>query len=426
MRIAVRLALCSLLSSLPMLAAACAGGAGADADPSGLATVRDSTRPDSVIVRIAGEVPAERIRRVTEELRIQPDAEDTTLFGDARDFEVGRDGRLFVYDAAAHRIFLFGPDGAHRRTIGRQGAGPGEFSQNNGMQLLPDGRLAQLDSRNARLNFFSADGDFLESWVIPAGFSTTNGIRGDRSGALFLVRPVTPPRDGEILGRMGLVRLGAGGAFGDSTLAPDLRVPQVFYTATEKVGNNTNMSSTGPMHAPRFLWALHPEGHLIAVNGARYEIEVSRPGVPLRIVRDASPVEVPEAERAWDEARITFNLRMTDPSWTFTGPAIPAVKPPIRELQVARDGRIWVRVSTPSQRIPDAEREAPIEGRAPPPLFRDAVHYEVFAADGKFLGRVELPIRSAWMDAEGDLVWVLDRDSDGLPGVVRLRVVPGF
>lgn len=407
-------------------AAACAAGTDDVADPSGLSTVRDSTRADSVIVRVAGEVPAERLRSAVEELRIQPDAEDTTLFGETRDFEVGRDGRLFVYDAAAHRIFLFGPDGTHRRTIGRQGAGPGEFSQNNGMQLLPDGRLAQLDSRNARLNFFSADGDFLESWVIPAGFSTTNGLRADRSGALFLVRPVTPPRDGEILGRMGLVRLRDGGEFGDSTVAPDLPVPQVTYTATEKVGTSTNMSSTAPRHAPRFLWALHPDGYFVAANGARAEIEVGRPGTPLRIVRDASPVAVPDEERAWDEARITFNLRMTDPGWTFTGPAIPSVKPPIRDLQLSRDGRLWVRVSTPSERIPDAEREPPVEGRAAPASFRDPVHYEVFAADGKFLGRVVLPINATWVEAENDLVWVLDRDSDGLPGVLRLRVVPGL
>lgn len=423
MRVDVRSVMCALVA---VVGIACSVGSEVTADPSGLATIRDSTRTDSVIVRVAGEVPAELLRSVTEELRIQPDAEDTTLFGETRDFEVGRDGRLYVYDAASQRIFLFGPDGAHRRTIGRQGAGPGEFNQNNGLQLLTDGRLAQLDSRNARVSFFSADGDFLESWVIPAGFSTTNGIRADRSGALFLVRPVTLPRDGEILGRMGLVRLGAGGDFADSTVAPDLRVPQIFYTATEKVGANTNMSSTGPRHAPRFLWALHPEGHFIAVNGARYEIEVSRPGTPLRIVRDASPVPVPDEERAWDEARITFNLRMTDPSWTFTGPAIPAEKPPIRDLQVARDGRIWVRVSTPSERIPDGEREPRREGRSEPPLFRDAVHYEVFAADGKFLGRVVLPINSTWVEAENDLVWVLDRDADGLPGVVRLRVVPGL
>jgi hypothetical protein len=422
MRLGSRSVLCALVT----LVAACSAGTESAADPSGLATVRDSTRPDSVIVRIAGEVPAERLRTVTEELRIQPDAEDTTLFGETRDFEVGHDGRLFVYDAASQRIFLFGPDGAHRRTIGRQGGGPGEFRQNNGMQRLPDGRVAQLDSRNARLNFFSADGDFMESWVVPAGFSTTNGVRADRRGTLYLVRPVTAPRDGEILGRMGLVRLGEGGAFGDSSAAPDLRVAQVFYTATEKVGTNTNVSSTGPRHAPRFLWALHPEGWFVAADGGRYEIEVSRPVVPLRIVRDASAVPVPEEERAWDEARITFNLRMTDPSWTFTGPPIPSAKPPIRDLQVARDGRIWVRVSTPSERIPDAEREPAVEGRAAPPMFRDPVHYEVFAADGTFLGRVVLPINSTWMEADGDMVWVLDRDADGLPGVVRLRVSPGF
>jgi hypothetical protein len=30
------------------------------------------------------------------------------------------------------------------------------------------------------------------------------------------------------------------------------------------------------------------------------------------------------------------------------------------------------------------------------------------------------------MQADGDLLWVLDRDQDGLPGIVRLKVVPGF
>ena len=39
-------------------------------------------------------------------------------------------------------------------------------------------------------------------------------------------RPVTPPREGEILGRMGLVRLKDGGAFADSSAAPDLIVPR--------------------------------------------------------------------------------------------------------------------------------------------------------------------------------------------------------
>lgn len=409
--------------ALLVLAAACAGSdAGDGPDSSGLETIRDSSRTDSVIVRVAGAVAADRLRSVTEELRIQPDAEDTTLFGETYDFEVGLDGRLFVYDASAQRILLFGPDGAYRRGIGRQGAGPGEFNQGNGMVILPDGRLAVLDARNARISFFSADGEFINSWITPSGFSTTNGLRSDRSGRLYLVRPVTAPREGEILGRMGLVPLSDSGKFVDSLVAPDLPIERVTYVAQVK----GNTSSTGPRHAARFLWSWHPDGYFVSAAGGTYAIEVSRPGSGLRIVRDAPEVPVPDEERAWDQERITFNLRMTDPGWTWNGPAIPAVKPPVRDLHVARDGRIWVRVSTPSEPIPEAEREPRREGRAEPARFRDAVHYEVFAAEGRFLGRVVLPVNSTWIEAEGDRVWVLDRDADGLPGVVRLRVSPGF
>lgn len=404
-----------------MLAACASDGSGA-ADGSGLATVFDSSRTDSLIARVAGAVAPDRVRGTTEELRIQPDADDTSSFGEVYEFDVGKDGRIFVFDASSRRLFLFAADGALLRTIGRQGAGPGEFSSDNGMVVLPDGRLALLDAQNARISFFGADGDFETSWVIPSGFSTNNGLRVDSKGTLFLVRPVTPPREDEILGRMGLVRLAEGGAFGDSLVAPDLPVEQVTYVAIMKGGQ----SSTGPRHAARFLWDWHPAGHFVSANGGKYEIETTRDGKPLRIVRDAPVVPVPDDERAWDQERITFSMRMNDPAWTWSGPPIPTTKPPMSALNVARDGRIWVRVSMPSEPIPEAERDPQREGRSPPARFRDANAYEVFAADGRFLGRVALPARAQWMEADGDLVWVLDRDADWLPGIVRLRVAPGF
>src|SRR5262245_22371227 len=77
----------SLLVAVALAAAACAGGADADgADSSGLESLRDSTRSDSVLVRVAGEVAADKMRTVVEELRIQPGAEDTTLFGETFEF----------------------------------------------------------------------------------------------------------------------------------------------------------------------------------------------------------------------------------------------------------------------------------------------------------------------------------------------------
>ena len=50
----------------------------------------------------------------------------------------------------------------------------------------------------------------------------------------------------------------------------------------------------------------------------------------------------------------------------------------------------------------------------------------MFTADGRFLGRVDLPLNASLIEADGNTVWTLERDADGLPAVVRSRVEPAF
>lgn len=406
--------------TLLLAAVACAGGSDL---PRQLVTVFDSTHADTLVARTTGAVPRDLVRRVREELRIAPAAEDTSLFAEVSEFDVAPDGRLYVFDQGARSVLVFAPDGSLLRRIGRQGAGPGEFNRNGGMVARADGGFSQWDAGNGRVSFFSATGSFDSSWVVPTGFSTNNGLRSDASGALYLYRPVTAPREGEILGRMGLVRILDGGAWGDSLIPPDLAWDRVVYVA--RAGGNT--SSTSPMHAPRFTWQWHRDGFFVSAATQRYAVEVSRPGRPLRIERDAPAVEVPEDERVLEQARITAAMERNQPGWTFTGPPIPAVKPPIAGLFVARDGRLWVRVATPSELIPEEERE-PSRPNAPPPRrYRDPQEYEVFEADGRFVGRVALPMSAtALMEADGDLLWFIARDADGLPAVIRARVMPSL
>ena len=398
---------------------------GGAAGAAGLATIFDSTAaPDSIIARTAGMVSPAQVRRLVDEMRIAPSADDTSLFGEVSEIEVGRDGRIYAFDYTAHTLFLFDSTGSLARRIGRKGSGPGEFLGGHGMVVLPDGRLALWDAGNARIAFFTADGEFVTSWTIPSGFSTNDGLRTDNSGTLLIRRPVTPPREGEILGRMGFVRIRDGGAFGDSLVPPDLPVERISYIAV----SNGGRAQYGPMHAANFLSAWHPDGHFVSANGGKFEIEVSRtaPQKPLRIVRDATPVSVPAEEREWDKERIIQALRSNQPDWTWSGPAIPETKPPISRLSVARDGSIWVRVAMPSERIPDAELEPQRPNRAPRAIFREATAYEVFGADGRFLGRVGFPPRSTLIDATGSTVWLLQRDADGLPAIVRTRVEPAL
>lgn len=405
-------------------AAACSSGADSPGAGAGLATAFDSTA-DTIVARVDGQVPVSALRSMTLAMRIAPAMDDTSLFSEVADFEVDVANRIWIYDFQGRRIFLFDSAGALVRQIGRQGAGPGEFSQGNGMVALGDTGLAILDSRNARVSFFAANGDFRTSVPVPSGFSTSNGLMTDRSHTLYLRRPVTPPREGEILGRMGLVRLKADGAFGDSLQPPDLPVQRDTYLAVSPDGNGR--SSTSSTYAPNYFWDWHPDGYFVAGHGGRYEIVIERRGgKPVVIRRTAAPVSLLPDERAEEKERITWSMRQTQPGWTWNGPEIPENKAPLTGITIARDGNIWARVATPSERIPDDELPPQREKGPPVRHYRSPTVYEVFSPDGRFLGRVPMPPRTTMIQADGDYFWGIMRDADDLPSVVRFRLTVAF
>lgn len=410
-------------NSLVIAIAACSGAdASRGAPAAGLATAFDSTG-DTVVARVTGVVGDRTVRHLVEELRIAPAVDDTSLFTEIAEFDVDAAGRLWVYDQPTSRVFLFATDGTLLRAIGRKGAGPGEFYTNSGMLTLADTGLALWDPRNGRITFLTNAGDYRTSWITPTSFSTQNGLVGDRSGTLYLRRPVRAPREGEVIGRLGLVRLKDGGAFADSLAPPEVDVPSHVYVAVRTSGGGTSRSGASVSFAPRYLWAWHPDGWFVVGNGATYEITLHRTGAkPVVIRREVPRVSVDDDERAEEEARILFTMRQLDPGWRWQGPAIPQAKAPLRDLFVARDGRIWAQVATPSRRIPDAELPEQRENAIPIRHFRSPVEYEVFAPDGRFLGRVVFPPRTGLTEADGEFVWGVARDENDLPGVVRFRL----
>ena len=95
-------------------------------------------------------------------------------------------GRLYVADSAAHRIDVYGPDGARVSAWGKRGGGNGEFNYPTHLALAGSGRLLVTDALNFRIQAFDRDGKFL--WKM--------GRQGDGSGNLAAPKGVAADSQG--------------------------------------------------------------------------------------------------------------------------------------------------------------------------------------------------------------------------------------
>jgi hypothetical protein len=189
-----------------------------------------------------------------------------------------------------------------------------------------------------------------------------------------------------------------------------------------------------------------------------YAIHVLYPGGRvMRIERDLPAVQVTQEQRQDAINDIETRLRRMVDNYRYDGPSVPQTLPHFSGIIIDDDERIWVRAAAPLRLITDAEREAAAArtsgggggggggatvgvGRAgggagstgapAPPAsslrFTSDIVYDVFAADGRFLGRVPWPGVSAPRAMKGDFIWGITTDSLGVESVTKFRVEPGF
>lgn len=86
-------------------------------------------------------------------------------------------GELWITNAAAHRIEVFGlNDGSHRRFIGGRGRNAGEFGVPLGMAVTAEGEVCVVDMLNCRVQVLAADG----TWIRDIGGAGANEGRFGR------------------------------------------------------------------------------------------------------------------------------------------------------------------------------------------------------------------------------------------------------
>lgn len=128
------------------------------------------------------------------------------------------DGEIYVADGYGNSmVHRFSAEGALKRSWGRPGSGPGEFSTPHALWIDQRDRVLVLDRENDRVQIFDRDGDYLDEW---RGLFRPMGIYGDARGMIFVSDQV--PRismfdpDGELVGRCQGAVNGAHGLWGDA------------------------------------------------------------------------------------------------------------------------------------------------------------------------------------------------------------------
>jgi len=124
---------------------------------SALAALTACAAPNETVVDPFDTTILPRIQ-TTEQLRIGSgaDASDPALYQVADAIVLGT-GEIAVSNANSE-ILVFGPEGDLRRTLGRSGAGPGEFRFLLDMIRLDDDRILAWDPAQARVTVFQQDG----------------------------------------------------------------------------------------------------------------------------------------------------------------------------------------------------------------------------------------------------------------------------
>lgn len=370
-------------------------------------TVRDSAGVAIVENPAVGVWRPGEAWRVVEELRIGvAEGAPEYQFGNIVGIDADSDGRIYVLDQEAQQIRVFDAQGTLLRTIGRAGSGPGEPSRGDTV-LVPDLFLQRVD-------WFAAGGEESGSFPLPMaeGIPSGWGMTPDGRVVHQLLRfPFPGQPQSEFSTLAPIIARGTGGS--SETLA----VLRAGGTIRVQGG-----AMRIRMFEPEPVWDVAADGSLLTAMNTDYSIEVRRPGGTLvQVIRkpfERAPLTAEDTEAFLELFRDTWKRAGIPPEGIMAAERSLSFAdryPALARLRSGPGNTIWVRrVKTAAMaKEPGAGFDMQDPG---------APRWDVFDADGRYLGVVEFPANFAFMTFDGDVVYGVLRDEDDVQYVARLRV----
>lgn len=399
---------------LILATAACSGDAGS----SGWAgTVRDSAGVAVVLNPTEGIWTPETAWTVSQALSIGSlDGPEAEQFGQILGVDVDDEGRVYVLDGQSSEVRVFDADGQHLRTFGEPGQGPGQLARALGGVFLVGDRVLVPDLQNQRVSTFSTDGEALASFRLD--FTAGVPIRWDG------------PVAGRLVAQRRVLQVGdsAAGPAGDPIVALDSEGTVTDTLLILPPGESLNLSGGGPsfrFFAPEPIWDAGPDGRIASGMNAEFRIEMRAPGGVLeRVVvlpREARPVTERDRqvlldavrEAAMDQGAPPQAVELMLSSATFADSY-----PFFASLLVGPEGTLWAqRVRTGNELTGGAE-EATFD-----PQDLGSTVWDVFDAEGRYLGEVEFSGRFQPLRVHGDRIYGVGRDAMDLQSLAAFDVV---
>lgn len=344
------------------------GDARNSADPAGTLAATVDTVGAWLRVANSGNPPEWRLPLVaTIGPGAEAGAEDPGEFGAAASVAFGPDDLdVYIADRLNCEIRVFGLDGSHRRTFGRCGEGPGEFTRSLHSIAWVGDKLLAFDFGGGRIGELAGNGEWLGQRRVTSGGSGSSSFALYRTGPnkAYALAPMTGP-----LG-LSFAFLGhdADGATAD-TVRPLAPPAGGSLTCTRENEGSTFVDFFENPYALTLLQHPGPGGTLWSAMTSDYRIVVSRGADTLRVIeRDLAPE--PVADEEWDALSRQFETWLEDrPGVTCEprAPERPARRRLLEDLFFDAGGRLWVEVS-----------------RA------DARRWEVFDAEGRLLAQLPM------------------------------------
>lgn len=219
--------------------------------------------------------------KLVRELQFTPPDEGPGSLGKPGSMVVTATGEIAVFDEKPVGILLYSARGEFLRMIGRQGTGPGEYSDVVTLLMHHD-TLIVHDRQARRLVFFALDGRTLGSAPAPGGPIRQISPTGALSYLAYL--PTAPSRGTGDIGE-GVIRMRTDGTVVDTLLFPAPPLPRLWtlVDATHDLGHDVPFT-------PDRMSRLDRDGRLIWGDQAAYRFIVAAHGLDTaRIIESTAP-----------------------------------------------------------------------------------------------------------------------------------------